>query len=285
MVLLLLLLLAASAYGEETNLTLIVNGVTYQNARWGTITPDSVSIIHRSGVTSIPLSQLSPELQKKFGYDPQKAQAYKTSVAARQASMVEQEAYRRETSGKVLLEGKIVDASGLPYAVCHGWVVKKGRFQHPDYPDGVVGTVLGRSRGTMLPLEYARKNDRQIRAELDKPQELDKPPHLAEADPKMTFIAEADPKTTFIMDWISTKNIGQGDLVTVCLTKKSLFLGMSSCAVTKPVTFADWKRLRSSQPDPAPSSSVREPTAPPLPGQELSGTRRGLRRELGGRPP
>jgi hypothetical protein len=54
-----------------TNLT--IDGVQYENVRWGRVTPATVTIFHKTGVASIPLGKLPPDLQKKFGYDPQKA--------------------------------------------------------------------------------------------------------------------------------------------------------------------------------------------------------------------
>lgn len=56
--------------------TITIDGVTYQDVRWGTVTPTSVTVFHRSGITTIPLWKLPPDLQKKFGYDPQKAVAW-----------------------------------------------------------------------------------------------------------------------------------------------------------------------------------------------------------------
>jgi hypothetical protein len=61
---------------EETNrlpATLTIDGITYSNVTWRTVTPTTVSIFHRTGVASIPLEKLPPELQKEFGYDPQRA--------------------------------------------------------------------------------------------------------------------------------------------------------------------------------------------------------------------
>lgn len=63
---------AAIALGEDTNTSITIDGVTYENFRWGTVTPTTVSIFHRTGVGTIPLEKLPLELQKQFGYDPQK---------------------------------------------------------------------------------------------------------------------------------------------------------------------------------------------------------------------
>jgi hypothetical protein len=60
-------------FAEETNLTLTVDGITYNNVRFVHPTPATVTIYHSTGVATIPLAQLPPDLQKRFGYDPQAA--------------------------------------------------------------------------------------------------------------------------------------------------------------------------------------------------------------------
>jgi hypothetical protein len=73
--LLLSIFAVASALAEDTNTSITINGVTYQDYRWGTVTPTTVSVFHRGGVATIPLEVLSPELQKRFGYRPVDAPA------------------------------------------------------------------------------------------------------------------------------------------------------------------------------------------------------------------
>ena len=85
----------ASTFAEETvtnsaatNLT--IDGVSYENIRWGRVTPSTVTIFHKTGVASIPLRSLPPDLQKKFGYDPEKAAEWtKAEAQADQRQAVE----------------------------------------------------------------------------------------------------------------------------------------------------------------------------------------------------
>jgi len=60
-------------HAAETNLTLTVDGVTYSNVVFGTVTPYAVSVRHSTGAASIPLAKLPADLQQRFGYDPEKA--------------------------------------------------------------------------------------------------------------------------------------------------------------------------------------------------------------------
>lgn len=61
-----------ASYADETNLTLTVDGVTYSNVTFGTVTPSSVSIRYSEGIAKVPLTKLPPELQKRLGFDPEK---------------------------------------------------------------------------------------------------------------------------------------------------------------------------------------------------------------------
>jgi hypothetical protein len=89
LVLLLVFTVVIAARAEDTNAlptTITVDGITYSNVTWRTVTPATVTIFHDTGVASIPLEKLPPELQQRFGYDPQKAAAYRAreSVAIQQ---------------------------------------------------------------------------------------------------------------------------------------------------------------------------------------------------------
>ena len=97
----LLPLLASAALAEETNTpapasvtnnaapsavtsnalpdTITIDGTTYENVRWERATISTVTIFHKTGVATIPLTMLPPELQKRFGYDPQKVAAWQNT--------------------------------------------------------------------------------------------------------------------------------------------------------------------------------------------------------------
>jgi hypothetical protein len=62
--------------------------VIYTNAVFGAVTPYAVTIKHSTGVAEVPLSELPDDLQKRFGYDPEKAQVYLQESTARQAALV-----------------------------------------------------------------------------------------------------------------------------------------------------------------------------------------------------
>jgi hypothetical protein len=70
---------AAMVRGDDTNSTITIDGVTYENYHWGTITPTTITIFHKTGVATIPLEKLPPELQERFGYDPKKVAELKAA--------------------------------------------------------------------------------------------------------------------------------------------------------------------------------------------------------------
>lgn len=63
---------ACSVRAGDTNTTpattLTVDGVTFEDIRWGSVTPTTVTIFHSSGVATLPLAKLPEDLQKRFGY-------------------------------------------------------------------------------------------------------------------------------------------------------------------------------------------------------------------------
>lgn len=76
--------------------TITINGVTYEDVRWGRLTPSTVTIFHRTGVAAISLEKLPPELQKRFGYDPQKAAAYLSAEQEREKAARKAEAETKQ---------------------------------------------------------------------------------------------------------------------------------------------------------------------------------------------
>jgi hypothetical protein len=74
-------LLALPLSADQSNLILVVEGVSYSNVTFKTVTPTTVSIVHQTGAATIPLEKLPPDLQKQFKYDPQKAAEYRLALA------------------------------------------------------------------------------------------------------------------------------------------------------------------------------------------------------------
>ena len=100
--------------------SITIGGTTYEDFHWGRLTPGSVTIYHKVGIAKIPLAELPPELQKQFGYDPQKAATWETAVqkagaawgAAQQAAaekIAEQKAAEQRAAEQKINDQKMVD--------------------------------------------------------------------------------------------------------------------------------------------------------------------------------
>jgi len=76
---LLLALLAFPVYAEDWT----VDGKDYHNVTVGEVEADRVHITYDGGLGTVPLADLPPDLQKRFGYDPAKA---KSEAGAREKS-------------------------------------------------------------------------------------------------------------------------------------------------------------------------------------------------------
>jgi len=75
-----------SASAEERVLpsTISIDGITYEDVQWDNVTKTTVTLRHKTGVATIPLSKLPTELQQHFGFDPQKMEQARQSVKAEQ---------------------------------------------------------------------------------------------------------------------------------------------------------------------------------------------------------
>ena len=62
--------------GQSLGTITTTDGKTYADAKLAVVEPDGISIIYSDGGAKIPFSSLSPEMQKEFGYDPEKSAFY-----------------------------------------------------------------------------------------------------------------------------------------------------------------------------------------------------------------
>jgi len=92
-----------TSFADDTNTLpakITVDGVTYEDVRWGTATPSAVTIFHKTGIASVPLAKLPPDLQKQLGYDSAKAEAFITEERKLAAHQAERERKRKELEEK-----------------------------------------------------------------------------------------------------------------------------------------------------------------------------------------
>jgi len=132
-----LVVLAAS--GQDTNnaalpSTITIDGVTYDEVRWGAVTPSAVSLFHKTGVASIPLEKLPPELQQQLGYDAKKAAKYRAAEAEAQTRRKEAQAW---DAARLRLVATGVSRSGVP-------AFNAGDSPFAAYDKAIIGTVQSR---------------------------------------------------------------------------------------------------------------------------------------------
>src|SRR6266480_6919433 len=56
------------------------NGKEYKNAKLSRVEPDGIVITFSGGIVKIPFTELSPEIQKKYGYDQNAAADFQQQV-------------------------------------------------------------------------------------------------------------------------------------------------------------------------------------------------------------
>src|SRR6266550_256745 len=67
-----------------------VSGKEYKNVTVSRVEPDGIVIKFSGGIVKIPFTELSPAIQKKYGYDSQAAGAYSAEQNKQQAALAEQ---------------------------------------------------------------------------------------------------------------------------------------------------------------------------------------------------
>lgn len=80
--LLIALLLPATLLAEDLT---TVSGKKYTGVTINRVEADGLAISHDDGLAKVPFSDLSEELRKKYGYDPQKAAQYQAAMQAASA--------------------------------------------------------------------------------------------------------------------------------------------------------------------------------------------------------
>ncbi len=79
---------------------ILTDGTKYENVSIKRVEPDGIVVVTDSGISKIPFSKLSPEVQAAHGYDPNSADEFKKQQQAQQAA-----AYAKSLEDK-----KIADA-------------------------------------------------------------------------------------------------------------------------------------------------------------------------------
>ena len=64
-----------------------INGREYKNVTVSRVAPDGIVITFSGGIVKIPFTELSPAIQKKYGYDSQAAGAYSAEQNQQQAAL------------------------------------------------------------------------------------------------------------------------------------------------------------------------------------------------------
>ena len=64
-----------------------VSGKEYKNVTVSRVEPDGIVIKFSRGIVKIPFTELSPEIQKKYGYGSQAAGAYSAEQNQQQAAL------------------------------------------------------------------------------------------------------------------------------------------------------------------------------------------------------
>jgi len=116
--------------------TITIDGTTYQDVRWGRLTPSTVTIFHRTGIATMPLWKLPPDLQKQFSYDAEKATAFQDA--------------QRKAAGRAAVQARLQYLRKIDGVIYDFSPAETARRQWQQYLDGHAPTDAG------LPVESER---------------------------------------------------------------------------------------------------------------------------------
>ena len=86
--LLLLLCFASAGFSEDFK---TLNGKEYKDATVSRVEPDGIVLKMKWGITKVYFAELPPDVQNRFGYDPQKAAAHGAEQASNYAAYQKQQ--------------------------------------------------------------------------------------------------------------------------------------------------------------------------------------------------
>ena len=86
-------------------------GKKYEHVEITRVEPDGLIVMTDSGISKIPFVQLPPDVQKKYGYDPQAAAAFSAGLAAAQ-----RENFRREQASAAAAKQADTDSAAAKQA-------------------------------------------------------------------------------------------------------------------------------------------------------------------------
>jgi hypothetical protein len=117
---LLVTLIAFSTTFADQPTTIATKYEKFEKAVVSRVEPDAITIMHATGVARVPFQDLSEEMQRKYGYDPQKALAYQQGIqrAAREQALAEAKAARdakEEARRKRMIEVRTMEILSDPY--------------------------------------------------------------------------------------------------------------------------------------------------------------------------
>src|SRR4029450_13529134 len=67
-----------------------IEGKEYKNVKVSRVEPDGIVITFSGGIVKIPFTELSPEIQKKYGYDSSAAATYSAQEYEKQSALAQQ---------------------------------------------------------------------------------------------------------------------------------------------------------------------------------------------------
>ncbi len=235
----LLVTLALSArvcLGGEGVSVVVVDGVTYNDVRWGPVNQGKVVMFHNHGVAVVPLAKLPEEYARQLGYRPPAAAAEASAPAPAAESLPAMELSRPQTPAFASnpdpvppQERAAFDAACAAQMVLNGALVDKSALMMLTGFYRAKAQVTGETRaseGLMVELANRKQPARPV------PENLELRPGLWDGTGQEVFLRDYSP------------HIEPGMLLRVYAKEGDPIKGCRTFYVAQDLTYDLWKKLR-----------------------------------------
>ena len=124
------------------------DGKEYKNAKVNRVEPDGIVISFSGGIVKIPFTELSPEIQTKFGYNPQAAADYQKQTYEAGTARAQQISQQQQTQAEERARYWIEHPTPVPVqrqsisGSLHGSALDRDAGPKPQQlPDGTVPSL------------------------------------------------------------------------------------------------------------------------------------------------
>jgi len=215
---------------DRVNIT-TVSGATYTNCKITRTDPDGITVMHGTGITKIPFTDLSGEDQTSYGYDQKEAEEYSRTMTENRARKQAAEMFKDAAGKYAVLGEKLIPRSDVKTV--------SGKIRSKNEEDfGKDNHPLG--KGTFI--EEYRDSSKLILPEGDRFSKIGAY-QSRPSSPIVVHSSKSSGHQAFVIDYFPEESVGKMVTIEVFEVGQNSF-EEPVYRVVKPLTLDSWIRLR-----------------------------------------